>query len=313
MSRLLVVGLATSLDRYAWLPQTRLGAINRPREILVQAGGKGLNAARAAAGLGVRVRSVSLVGGETGRTVRALAGELDVRFVDSGAETRQCLCLLDDAGVLTEVYEPVPPVPPTVWPVLRDVLAGEITALEPGDLVAVSGRVPPGLPVDALAQIVDLAAAREVAVVVDSDGPALIEAVRRGPALVKVNAHEAAAATHGAADPLAALRSMGAHAVVVTDGSSGARYLGDDGTRLAVTHEPIAGALPVGSGDAFLAGFAAHRLRGTAVDVAESLRVAAAAARANARHLPAGDISWEAVNAELPQVRVEPGPTGTCV
>ncbi|MET7402851.1 PfkB family carbohydrate kinase [Dactylosporangium sp. NPDC005572] len=313
MSRLLVVGLATSLDRYAWLPQMRLGAINRPREVVVRAGGKGLNAARAAAGLGVQVRSVSLVGGETGRIVRTLADELDVRFVDSGVETRQCLCLLDDAGVLTEVYEPNRPVPPAVWPVLRDVLADEITALKPGDLLAVSGRVPHGLPADTLAQIVDLAATREVPVVVDSDGPALIEAARRGPALVKVNAHEAAAATHGATDPLSALRTMGARAVVVTHGASGAQYIGDDGTQLAVTHEPIASALPVGSGDAFLAGFAAHRLSGAAVDVTESLRIAAAAARANARRLPAGDITWKAINAELHQVHVESRPTSTRV
>ncbi|MFG2045357.1 hypothetical protein [Dactylosporangium sp. NPDC048998] len=94
--------------------------------------------------------------------------------------------------------EPVRPVPPAVWPVLRDALGDEIATLDPSDLLALSGRGPAGLPPDTLARIVDLAAAWDVDVIVDADGPALVEAVRRSPALVKVNAHEAAAATGGA-------------------------------------------------------------------------------------------------------------------
>jgi fructose-1-phosphate kinase PfkB-like protein len=301
--RLLVVGLATSLDRYAWLPAMTVGAINRPTAVLARAGGKGLNAARAAAGLGVDVRSLSLIGGETGRTVRALAPPLAVRFVESGAETRQCLCLLDDAGVLTEVYEPVRPVTGAVWPAVVSAVEAELADC---DLVAVSGRVPPGLPEDALAQIVDLARDRGVPVFVDSDGPALIAAIRCGPTLVKVNEAEAAAVAPG---DLAGLQALGAKSVVVTTGGTGARFLGEDGRRLTVAHDPIRGALPVGSGDAFLAGFAAHWLRTdtpTLSEPAEALRVAAAAARANSRHLPAGDITWDQLEAELPAVRIRP-------
>jgi sugar/nucleoside kinase (ribokinase family) len=105
---------------------------------------------------------------------------------------------------------------------------------------------------------------------------------------------------------------MGARSVVITTGASGARYLGD--VRLEVRHEPIPDALPVGSGDAFLAGLAAAYTS----DIAEALRFAAAAARANARRLPAGDITRDSVKAEIPSVRVVsqpqnndvPGPSG---
>lgn len=292
MSRLLVAGAATSLDRYVWLPSMRLGTINRPREVLARAGGKGLNAARAAAGLGVDVRAVALAGGPTGRIVRELAPPLDVRFADGVAETRQCQCLLDDAGTLTEVYEPVREVPPTAWPAFRDAVAAEIAGVS---LLAVCGRVPPGFPVTALADLVDLARAAGVAVFVDSDGPALHEAARRGPDLIKVNDAEAGA------DGADGLRRLGARAVVVTHGPAGATYTGGDGL-VRVTHDPIAGALPVGSGDAFLAGLADARLRG--LSTPDALAWAAAAARANARRLPAGDITPDAVRAELPNLRV---------
>ncbi|WFE36430.1 PfkB family carbohydrate kinase [Micromonospora sp. WMMD975] len=301
--RLLVVGLATSLDRYAWLPSFAAGTINRPTEVVARAGGKGLNAARAAAGLGADVRAIALTGGATGRTVRALGHPAAVRFVDSGVETRQCLCLLDAAGVLTEVYEPVLPVSSEIWPSVVSAVADELAT---ADLLALSGRVPPGLGVDALAELVDLAHAAGVPVIVDSDGPALVAALRRGPTMVKVNETEAAAVTD---DGPAGLAALGARSVVVTGGATGARYLGEDGRQIFVTHDAIPGAVPVGSGDAFLAGLAAQWLIDAAPapnDPGTVLRVAAAAARANARRLPAGDITRESVDAELASVRVRP-------
>ncbi|MDQ7906334.1 PfkB family carbohydrate kinase [Phytohabitans sp. ZYX-F-186] len=305
------MSLAPSLDRYAWLPALRLGGINRPRDVLVRAGGKGLNAARAATSLGVPTRAVALVGGATGEVMRAHTDGLDVSWVDSGVETRECQCLLDEGtGTLTQVYEPVRAVPAALWPGVRAAVVEHVERLGPGDAVALSGRVPPGLPVTALAEIVDVAAARGVPVLVDSDGPALAAALARRPDLVKVNEHEAAAVTGAPAQGWAsaeALRALGARAAVVTAGPGGARYLGPDGRR-AVTHPPLDGALPVGSGDAFLAGLAAAHLADGGADVLAGLRLAAAAARANARHLPAGDFTRAEVEAELPALSDGSGP-----
>ncbi|MET0417451.1 MAG: PfkB family carbohydrate kinase [Actinoplanes sp.] len=133
-------------------------------------------------------------------------------------------------------------------------------------------------------------------------------AIRRGPTLVKVNEAEAAAVTGGG---LAGLRDLGARSVVVTSGATGARFLGADGRQLTVSHTPIPDALPVGSGDAFLAGFAAQwLLEPTPAAPETALRVAAAAARANARHLPAGDITGDAVEAELTSVRISASVAG---
>ncbi|WP_460849572.1 1-phosphofructokinase family hexose kinase, partial [Phytohabitans suffuscus] len=272
---LLCVSLAPSLDRYAWLPSLRLGGINRPRDVLVRAGGKGLNAARAATNLGVPTRAVALVGGATGDVLRAHAAGLDVSWVDSGVETRQCQCLLDEGtGTLTQVYEPVRAVPAALWPGVRAAVAEQIERLGTGGTVALSGRVPPGLPVTALADLVDLATARGVPVLVDTDGPALAAALGRRPDVVKVNEHEAAGVTGAPVEGWAgaeALRALGARAAVVTAGADGARYAGPDGRRIAVTHPPLDGALPVGSGDAFLAGLAAARLGLHGADVLAAL------------------------------------------
>jgi tagatose 6-phosphate kinase len=88
------------------------------------------------------------------------------------------------------------------------------TTLTKADIMAVSGRVPDGLPVDAIASVVDQAYAAGAEVLVDSDGPHLREAVGAGPDLTKVNRAEAArAAGIGDADPWASaaeLRRRGA-------------------------------------------------------------------------------------------------------
>lgn len=314
--QLLCVSLAPSLDRYAWLPSVRIGSINRPNTVVARAGGKGLNVASTAVGLGVSTRAVVLAGGETGRTIRALAGAeaLSVTWIDSGAETRQCLCLLDEStSTLTEIYEPVQPVAATLWPRIRAAVEREVSVMTSRDLLALSGRVPPGLPDEALADLVDIAASFGIPVIVDSDGPALGAVLRRGPTMVKVNQHEATAAAgtaHGVDEGwaiAAALQRMGARSVVVTAGAHGSIYLGADGHRVLVEHDPIAKALPVGSGDAFLAGLSAAWLAGPATNpqgMEMALRMASSAARANARQFMAGDISWAQLQAEMPAVRV---------
>jgi fructose-1-phosphate kinase PfkB-like protein len=293
MSGLLIVSLAPSLDRYAWLSTMALGTVNRPREVVTRAGGKGLNAARAARGLGLRARIVALVGGVSGHAVREKAREFDVRWLESGAETRQCLCLLDDAGVLTEVYEPVPPVSPEVWPAIVDAVAEEIPR---AGLVALSGQVPPGLPVTALAEFTGIARRAGVPVIVDAAGPALAEAVAAHPALLKVNEAEAATV------------DLAGQAAVVTAGGSGATWFSGTGESLAVSHDPIPGALPVGSGDAFLAGLATDWLGRGRFDPATALPFAAAAARANARKLTAGDIDIAELGPELRSIAIGHSP-----
>jgi fructose-1-phosphate kinase PfkB-like protein len=191
----------------------------------------------------------------------------------------------------------------------------QLAELTGQDLVAISGRVPDGLPDDAIAQLVAAARDAGVPVYLDSDGEQLALAVRRGPTLVKVNAEEAAAAT--GTDPAQpwvsakAMQALGAGTVVITLGPSGALCLTEDGRRIEVQHDPLEQALPVGSGDAFLAGLAYSRLTVSegAADLPDALRHAAAAGRANARHLEAGSCTPEALAAELPGITVTSTPT----
>lgn len=330
MRTLLCVSLSPSLDRYSEVPQFRSGSINRPGQVTALAGGKAINVARSAVALGVRVSIVALLGGHTGRAIRELAAVEGLRLlaVDSGVETRQCQVILDQhAHQLTEIYEPTLPVPTEFWPDMLGAYFDQLSELTSDDMVVLSGRVPPGLPPHALHEMVTIAHRSEVSVAIDSDGPALSLALAAGPDLVKINRAEAAALVHrprtdrgpgtdGAgmdvADMARGIRALGPRAVIITNGATGATGIDQQGQLYAVHHEPVAGALPVGSGDAFLAGAAAVYLGidniasegDPLANFAAMLITGACAGRANARTLLAGRIGWPALRRERGAVRL---------
>ena len=113
------------------------------------------------------------------------------------------------------------------------------------------------------------------------------EGIAARPAVVKVNAAEAAQLT-GKADALDAARTLheaGGGVAIVTQGRDGAVMVRPDGSALAGGSD-AAGRYPVGSGDAFLAGLVVALDAGAGWD--DALRAAIGAGAANAEQPGAG-------------------------
>jgi 1-phosphofructokinase family hexose kinase len=312
--RLLFVAANPSVDRLYELDRLELGAIARPRSTTVVPGGKGLNAARAAAALGGDVTAIAILGGASGDWIadRMAALPLVMRVVPSAAETRTCISLLDrSSGALTEVYEPGTEINVADWEALESAVVEELGR---GDVaaIAVSGSLPPGAPVDGYGRLTRLgrAAARPVPMFADTHGSALASVLAERPAIVKVNATEAAEASGVAVVDAASagsaadrIRSLGADMVVVTLGVSGAVVVGD-GERSSLVPAAMVGAYPVGSGDAFLGGLVVAAARGdTTIDAA---RQGMAAAIANAQVPGAGELDPRGIARILEAITLEP-------
>ncbi|MCW3839576.1 PfkB family carbohydrate kinase [Micromonospora yasonensis] len=126
-------------------------------------------------------------------------------------------------------------------------------------VVVVSGSLPAGLPVDAYAQIVELAHGRHARCIVDADGETLRRALAAHPDVVKPNLDELFAVT-GVDDPLRGaevLRRLGARDVVVSLGADGVLAVPADGPAYrAGLGQRLAGN-PTGAGDAAVAAVAA--------------------------------------------------------
>jgi tagatose 6-phosphate kinase len=299
--RILFVAANPSVDRLYEVDLLTVGAIHRPQAVAALPGGKGLNAARAAARLGGRVTVAGIVAGRSGDWIR---DEIEVRGIDASwvtaqGQTRTCVSILDrSTGALTEIYEGGEDVGATAWDALEAIIG---RTLEGGDVaaVALSGSLPPGAPTDGFGRIAAIARDAAAAVLADTYGPVLAAVLEERPALVKINADEATTATGVAvSDPASAIQAaralgaVGATAVVITLGVDGAVVAGDEGTTHLVPPE-VRGPYSVGSGDTFLGGIAVGIARGD--ELIEAARLGMAAAVANALVPGAGEFDADAV------------------
>jgi 1-phosphofructokinase family hexose kinase len=230
---------------------------HRVATVAERPGGKGLNVARVLHSAGEPVLATGLLGGSTGARVAALlrADEVPASFVPIAGETRRTVAVADLAGA-TGFWEPGPRVTEAEWVAFLDHYTG---LLDSAGVVVLSGSLPPGVPTDAYATLIRLAAGRETRTVLDTSGEALRHGLAAGPDLVKPNAEELAALLGDTAgDDLAdavRMRKHGARAVVVSHGPRGLLAVSGEGAWRGVPPERLAGNA-TGAGDACVAALA---------------------------------------------------------
>ncbi len=255
-----------SLDRTAEVPALRPGEVLRMTRLQLDAGGKGVNVARALHAAGVPTTAVLPAGGLNGQELlRLLAIEgLLVDAVAVGEAIRSNITLVEPDGRTTKINEPGPDLSEAATRLHVTVMRAAANA----DWVVLAGSLPPGttprLYTDLIAALHDAG----VKVAVDCDGPILADVIAAGPDLIKPNAEELEeAAGLPVTDPFSAraaaavLQERGARAVLASLGDQGAVLIDDTGVHHA-TAPPVLPRSTVGAGDATLAGFLAAGARG---------------------------------------------------
>ncbi|MGA5097059.1 1-phosphofructokinase family hexose kinase [Streptomyces lavendulocolor] len=299
---ILTVTLNTALDITCRLPEIRPHRSNRLHGVTQQAGGKGVNVSRVLAAMGRATVVTGLAGGTTGQAVRADLAECGLRdeLVDVAGETRRTMAVVDDRDV-TMLLEPGPVISGPEW---HTFLEHYERLSARASVVVLSGSLPPGLPDDSYGTLIDRARAHGVPAVLDADGPALLNALPAGPALVKPNASELTEAT-GIQDPLGAaqkLRAAGAAAVVASLGPDGMLACTDAGNWRARPSTGLTGN-PTGAGDSAVAALALGLAAGRPWP--ERLRHATALSAATVLAPRAGRFDADAYDRLLDSVRVD--------
>lgn len=320
--RLICVSVNAAIDKIAAVDSLVPGDVHRPEMLSVVPGGKALNVARAAAGLGMPVRAIAVLGGHAGDWMDAAlhARGIATHVVRVAGETRTCLSVLDRAaGTLTEFYEPGLTLDATGWAAVETALRAELADDPSGSLVVLAGSLPPGAPDRGYARLATIASEAGGRAVVDADRTALIEALAARPWLVKVNAREAAAAVgiagtmaSGTAGPIAvdsaveAAHRIGVRtggSVLVTRGADGAVLVNGDGSAWRIGAPPERGRYPVGSGDSLLAGLVVALAAG--FPLVEAARRGGAVGAANALAPGQGELDPADADRMLPAISVD--------
>ncbi|MFF3245556.1 1-phosphofructokinase family hexose kinase [Streptomyces sp. NPDC002870] len=252
---ILTVTLNTALDITYSVPTLTPHASHRVGEVRERPGGKGLNVARVLAALGHESVVTGFAGGPVGAVLRDLLAPLAPHdaLVPIAGTTRRTLAVVDAAsGDTTQLNEAGPTVSPAEWAAF---LSSYDSLLREAHAVALCGSLPPGIHVGAYAQLVRLARAADVPVLLDTSGEPLRRGIAARPDLAKPNADELAQLT-GSREPLRAARDArrrGAHTVVASLGPDGVLAVTPEGVWQAAPPTPVKGN-PTGAGDSAVAG-----------------------------------------------------------
>ncbi|MEV7235207.1 1-phosphofructokinase family hexose kinase [Streptomyces sp. NPDC051020] len=301
---ILTVTLNTALDLTYGVPALVPHTSHRVGDISERPGGKGLNVARVLSALGHETVVTGFAGGATGAVLRELLADLPPRdaLVPVAGNTRRTIAVVDaSTGDTTQLNEPGPLVSADEWTTF---LTTYEKLLADTDAVALCGSLPPGIHVGAYAELVRIARAAEVPVLLDTSGEPLRRGIAARPDLIKPNADELAQLT-GSRDPLRAThdaRRRGAHGVIASLGADGMLAVTPEGTWRAAPPDRVAGN-PTGAGDSAVAGLLSGLVEG--LSWPDRLRRAVALSTATVLAPAAGEFDRAAYEELLPRVGIE--------
>ena len=246
-----------ALDVTYTVPELRPHTTHRVSSASIRPGGKGVNVARliaehGPAGTGVSVHG--FLGGPDGRRLRDLLRQVTPgirqEWTAAAANTRTTVAVVDLEDT-TMFNEPAGPITDEEW---DELIRATSEGLGVGDWVTVSGSLPPSGE-GRLGELVRALRADGARNLVDTSGPALLEAVRAGADVVKPNEEEllAATGTESVEAGLARLREAGPALAVVSLGERGVLAADGDRRRLIASSRRLTGN-PTGAGDALVAG-----------------------------------------------------------
>ncbi|HET9718730.1 MAG TPA: hexose kinase [Solirubrobacteraceae bacterium] len=292
---IITVTLNTALDKTLEVPNFTPGRRHRTVDQRTMPGGKGVNIARAIKRLGQPVIATGLTGGATGgRIMEALNDEAVLNsFVRIREESRTNTAVLDPTtGLHTEINERGPSISSQELDLFRE----KLMYLAKGASICVfAGSLPRGVEPDIYFDLIRCVRKLGVTTIIDTDGEPLRHAVRAEPEVVSPNELEAEELVghefndnDDRAGAVAEMVRLGpAEAIMTVPDGCFAQVLESGSPALyRVTVEPLEARSPIGSGDAFLAGYVAARYAGR-TDV-DCLRFGVACGAESTQHIGAG-------------------------
>ena len=251
------------------------------------AGGRGINASCVLRSFGAETLAIATCGGKSGRLLEEFLTRLEFPFslVRIRQEIRTNITVADRQGLAVKLNEKGPTLSPSEIARLEKVVRG---SLQGADWLMLCGSLPPGVPADFYARLINYAHKQKVPVLLDADGEALEAALEQKPTVVTPNQQEAERLLNRALitrshffEAVERIRAMGAQSIILSLGARGALAADSTGKAVEVVPPRVDALCPIGAGDALAAAFVWATLQKH--DFAESVRWGVAAGTASAR------------------------------
>jgi len=248
-----------SFDKTLHVDSFERGGVERVGHVTLEAGGKGINVARALARSGATATAIMPASPSSAREFVGALGAVDgmeVVAVDSELPIRTNITITEADGSTTKFNESGEALNTKVT---EQLLERTVAAGASSDWVAICGSHPPGFDPDFIAKL--RAALPDTSLAVDASGAPLEAAVNAGVDVIKPNREELEVLVQRSlltlgevADAAQSIRARGVRTVVVSLGADGALLIEESGVTFGRTTGATV-ANTVGAGDAFLSGF----------------------------------------------------------
>lgn len=251
------VTLNPSIDYIVHVEQLMIGDVNRMKNDLKLPGGKGINVSRILKRIDNDSTALGFLGGFTGRFIEEwLEREtIQTNFTTVADDTRINIKLKADEE--TEINGQGPVVSVEEMNGLKKVLEN----LTSTDIVVLSGSKPASVPTGFYQKLIEIIKGEGASFVIDTTGADLMDALEKGPLLVKPNNHELAELYQTSFNSVEdiypfgqRLLDEGAQHALVSMAGDGALLFTEDGVfRSNVLKREVKNS--VGAGDSMIAGF----------------------------------------------------------
>lgn len=277
------VYLNPTIDKTVYMEQFVLGGTNRPKKVLLHAGGKAINVAAVLKELGHDVCVKGLLYRGDGEIIRKRldAHNISYEFVELEGQSRTNTKIFNEQDrTITEINESGTTVSQDV---IQKVAKNVIDCAEAGDIVVLTGSLPPGCPTDIYAVLIKELKKKQVKCILDADGEVLLLGMQQKPYLIKPNIDELRTVASLCGDSIEEIRDVcrsiihsGISVVAISMGGDGALIF-DERNGYFAKPQKVHVQSTVGAGDSMVAGMIAYLDKG----IEQALRAGVAAATAS--------------------------------
>ena len=305
---ILVINLNASVDKRYEMKELIKGSVMRTFKVENTPGGKGVYVANVSTILGEQCIATGFLGGNTGEFIEEKLAEYKIKndFLKIKGETRECLAIITEDLVQTEILEPGPEVSIEEQ---MEFIEKYKELLENSDIIVASGSIPRNVPKDFYRDLIVIAKNKGKKFLLDTSGELLSNGINAKPFFIKPNRDEIEALTgrkiesdEDAVEEIKRFQENGIELVVISLGSNGS-IAGYKDEFYKVTVPKVRAVNPVGSGDSYVAGIAVSLERGYSIE--DMLKYASACGTANAIEEETGSVKESIVNELLEKIKVE--------
>lgn len=183
---IVTVTMNAAIDKTVELDRFEHGGLNRLKNIVLDAGGKGINVSKTIKELGGETIATGFIGGSSGTTIQRVLNELGIQndFVEVAGETRTNTKVVEPNGIVTELNEPGPVITEEKLEELMEKLIGYANE---DTLFILAGSIPAGVPKTIYKRIIEEVHKKGAKVFSDADGALFLNSLEAKPDIIKPN------------------------------------------------------------------------------------------------------------------------------